>query len=259
MNLPLAATLAAALAVTARTLDWLTTDGMLAAALVGTAVFVGADIAGAALLALFFVSGSLLSRMNAQSERIDHPDVPGRGRTAAQVLANGLWPAVGAILVGFNSSLGWPVLVGALATAQADTWATEIGVHARTRPRLITSGRPVPHGTSGGVTVLGTAAGIAGATTLTGIAWILGIGTVVAFTGLVAGTLGMLSDSILGAAAQGVYYCDACAVEIEQPLHRCGRHARRYRGSPVITNDTVNFISTGMGALAAAGAWLWWS
>src|SRR5438093_5230732 len=45
---------------------------------------------------------------------------------------------------------------GALAAAAADTWATEIGAFSPFAPRLITSGRQVPRGTSGGITVLGS-------------------------------------------------------------------------------------------------------
>ena len=52
---------------------------------------------------------------------------------------------------------------GALATVNADTWATELGVLARSRPRLMTNGQTVPVGTSGGVTAEGTLAALAGA------------------------------------------------------------------------------------------------
>ena len=70
----------------------------------------------------------------------DHP--PDGGRTAGQVVANGGGAAVGALLVAVGVELGWAVLEGALATAQSDTWATEIGMRSGATPRMVTTGRP---------------------------------------------------------------------------------------------------------------------
>ena len=52
---------------------------------------------------------------------------------------------------------------GALAAVNADTWSTELGVLSSGRPRLITSLKPVEKGTSGGVSLVGTLAALAGA------------------------------------------------------------------------------------------------
>lgn len=51
------------------------------------------------------------------------------------------------------------------AAVAADTFSSELGILASSRPRLITSWtlRQVPPGTNGGVTLLGTAAGYLGA------------------------------------------------------------------------------------------------
>jgi len=164
---------------------WLTAAGAAAALVVGGATIWGVGWRGLALLLAFLVSGSLLTR-------------GGGRRTAAQVFANGAVAAVAA-LAGW-----WPVFAGTLAAATADTWATEIGAHSRTPPRLITSGAPVAAGTNGGVTLLGTAGGVLGAALIGGLTWVLGprdlrLAAVVA----VAGVLGMLIDSLLGATVQG--------------------------------------------------------
>jgi hypothetical protein len=149
--------LAWGLAAAGATLGWLTVSGACAAALVGGAVFWGGGLAGGGQLALFFVSGSLLTY--ARRRRPTDAGTSGtRGRVWRQVIANGAWAAAGALLVPTHPAIGWPVLTGALAAGQADTWGTEIGRLSARPPRLITTGEPVRAGTSGGVTVLGTVA-----------------------------------------------------------------------------------------------------
>ena len=54
-------------------------------------------------------------------------------------------------------------MTGALAAAAADTWATSIGSRSRSRPRLLVGWRPVPPGTSGGITLAGCAGALVGA------------------------------------------------------------------------------------------------
>lgn len=258
MTLPAAVAVAAGLALVGRLLGWLTTDGTIAAVLVGTAVFAGSDLSGAALLTVFFVSGSLLTALSDRSPGIRSGRTARGGRTASQVLANGLWPATGAVFMGSGYAAGWPLLLGSLAAAQADTWATEIGVHAPMPPRLITSGESVPVGTSGGVTVMGTAGGVVGAAAMGAMGWILGYGAIVAAAAFVAGVVGMLADSLLGATAQAVYYCKACSRESESRVHRCGQPGQPVRGWRWIDNDTVNFAGTAAGGLSAIALWTLW-
>lgn len=55
-----------------------------------------------------------------------------------------------------NQSVTFVILLGALAAATADTWATEIGAFSPRNPRHILSFQEVTKGSSGGVTLLGT-------------------------------------------------------------------------------------------------------
>ena len=153
------------------------------------------------LLLALFVSGSLLTR-GAEKRR-----------NARQVIANGGVAALAAL------AGGWVWFAGAIAAANADTWATEIGSHSRSLPRLITTGARVPAGTDGGMTLLGTVGGIAGAAFIAGVSLFLdrrGRGAVMI---TVAGVFGMLLDSLLGATVQGkVRWMDNDAVNLAATL-----------------------------------------
>jgi uncharacterized protein (TIGR00297 family) len=194
---------------------WLTPGGVAAALLVGAAVFAGpgGGWRGLAVLAAFFVSSSALTRRGS---------VVARGRAARQVLANG---GVAALAAVFGR---WTAVAGALAAATADTWATEIGRRARRPPRLITTGVPVPPGTSGGITPMGTAGGALGALAVAALAaWLGGAGPRWFLAVAGAGTVGMLVDSLAGATLE------------------------RARGVPWVDNDVVNLLGTLAGAMLA--------
>ncbi len=250
MNLLLAAALAVAVALVGRALGWLTASGALTAAVVGSAVLAGAGLTGAALLGVFFVSGSLLTRIGARLRSWPIDRQLG-GRTARQVLANGGWAAVGAIVVS-ASDIGWPILAGSIAAAQADTWATEIGAYSRRSPRLVTSWQTVAPGTSGGITGLGTLGGALGAVTAAAVAVLSGSTPRVAMATLLGGISGMMVDSVLGATVQVRYFCITCEETGEQRVHSCGRSGERLTGSVWIDNDMVNLLATGAGAVTAA-------
>ncbi|MFQ6045362.1 MAG: DUF92 domain-containing protein [Gemmatimonadales bacterium] len=241
MNPLVAVTLAALFSALAWRVRWLTGGGATAGTLVASLVFTGSGFSGAILLTLFFVSGSLLTRGEASS----------RPRTATQVLANGLWAALGGLLAGAGLAPGWTVLAASLAAAQADTWSSEIGTRWGGTPKMITSGKAVPRGTSGGISALGTTGGVAGAFVMAGSFLALGGRAPQAAAALVGGVGGMFADSLLGATVQGRYHCDACGLDTENRVHRCGASARLTGGRRWIDNDAVNFLATGAGALAA--------
>ncbi len=251
MTLLAAFAAAAVLAWAAKYAGWLSTGGTVAAVAVGGAVLAGAGWPGGLLLGLFFVSGSVLSK---RSERAGFhpPDQKGSRRDTLQVLANGTCAALGALAIPLAPCVGGAVFLGALAAAQADTWATEIGAHSATPPRLITSGRPVGRGTSGGVTPLGTAGGLLGAATMAGLAVLVGQPSTASAAALLGGATGMVVDSILGATVQASYRCELCNAEVERPIHHCGRTPAMIRGARWVTNDVVNLAATGAGAATGA-------
>lgn len=220
-------------------MTWLTPAGTITAVLVGAAVWWGLGWTGLVPLFAFLLSGSLLTRL-----------ATGRSasRTTWQVLANGGVAAIAALLS------QWPATAGALAAAAADTWATEIGACSRSLPRSITTGAQVPRGRSGGITSLGTTGGVLGALTLAGISWLVApafeLGVRGAVVATVAGIIGMLSDSLLGATAQATYHCPVCGAVSERP-GACHEPVRLVRGVRWLDNDAVNLAGTLVGATVA--------
>jgi uncharacterized protein (TIGR00297 family) len=260
-------------------------SGVVGAVLVGTLIFgLGGWIWGL-LLITFFVSSTWLSHYRwADKQRISEKFAKGSRRDLGQALANG---GVGAILAVVFACYPQPVLfaafVGVMATVNADTWATELGVLSPHMPRLVTTGQRVEPGTSGGVTPLGTWASVAGALLIGAVAGFLvriealwngtgGTGplglNLVAYPLLaVAGGLaGSFLDSLMGATVQRIYYCAACGRETENPGHWCERQAalgassvEPIRGWSWLNNDWVNLLSSVAGGLLAASlAWILW-
>ena len=148
----------------------LTADGTMAAFGVGLLIGVFGDVTWLLLLLFFLVSSFAATRYRFALKEAMGVQEGARGeRRAANVLANGLAPAVIALL-GFPG-FGVPMLdkgtsgvlfVSALAVAGADTLASEIGVLSQ-RARLITNLKPVKPGTDGGVSLLGQGAALAAA------------------------------------------------------------------------------------------------
>ncbi len=242
----------------------LSLSGAVGAIVVGTVIFAAGGVVWGVLLVAFFVTSSILSHYKAHTkEPLAEKFQKGQRRDLGQVLANGGWGALLALAFAIRPD---PVLivafVGAMATVNADTWATELGVLSKQPPRLVTSGCVVAVGTSGGVTPLGTLVAFIGALVI-GVLASLGLSfagdptaKLVPGYGLLlspllfaaAGLFGSLFDSLLGATVQAIYYCDFDQKETESALHRCGNRTRLIRGWRWLDNDWVNLIASVFGS-----------
>jgi uncharacterized protein (TIGR00297 family) len=242
MSLLLAASLALAIALAGWIGRALTPAGALTATVVGTLILSRTGWPGMAALGAFFIGSSLISRL-APDRSVTILDAKGSTRDSMQVLANGGAAAFSTILPLSPQATLW-MITASLAAAAADTWATSTGGWSRTDPRHILRWIPVPPGTSGGVTFLGTAGALLGATTV-GIAAALAAGQATLLPlAVVVGTLGMLADSVLGGVWQGRFHCPACDRTSERRIHRCGAETSRTGGVAWLTNDGVNAIAT---------------
>jgi uncharacterized protein (TIGR00297 family) len=237
---------AAALALRA-----LAASGVPAAWAVGASTLWTAGWSGGAILFAFFVPSSVISRLRVAP--VSTLDAKGDRRDGWQVLANGGFPALGAACAS-TTEAAVVVLAAGLAAAAADTWATGVGIHSRSHPRHLVTGRIVPAGTSGGVTLLGTIGALGGASLVALTAWpLLGPRW---FGGLIGiGMTGMVIDSVLGATIQGRFRCPGCDQPSEKRIHRCGARTEHVGGLRWISNDGVNALATG---LATAAGWLAW-
>lgn len=282
-NLLLGFGLAALIALAAWKVKSLDRSGALGAFVLGTVIFGLGGLGWAILLLGFFISSSLLSRLfRRRKARLEEKFSKGSQRDAGQVAANGGIAGAFVLLHLLFPGALWPWVgfAGALAAANADTWATELGVLSRTPPRLVTSGRPVEPGTSGGVSWTGVLAALSGSAVIAGLAVLFWQGRVLTQAGApgwlalalgsaqpdispgaaaaglaviaLAGLGGSLLDSFLGATVQSIYFCPACQKETERhPLHTCGTVTMPLRGWRWMNNDWVNaFCTLGGGLLA---------
>lgn len=241
---------AGAVALAAWRLRSLTASGAIAAWAVGACVFGAGGWAYAAVLFAFFIPATLLTRVGRARKR-ELADTGKHGaRDAWQVIANGGVAALCAVLAAATHAQPLAAaFAGAFAAAGADTWGTEIGTLAKLPPRSILTLEPLAPGLSGGVTIAGTLAEIAGACAVGLVAGALGAGTwwIVA----AAGVAGALADSVLGASAQELRYCPQCKRDCEIDPHVCGSRTVMRRGLSWMSNDAVNACATAIGAIAA--------
>ncbi|MBK7219451.1 MAG: DUF92 domain-containing protein [Candidatus Promineofilum sp.] len=252
----------------------LSRSGALGALLVGTLIFgLGGWVWGVAL-AVFFISSSALSHFKErQKAAVAEKFEKGHRRDMGQVLANGGLGALIAVAAAVvpqsavPNALWFYLFLGVMATVTADTWATELGTLSAAPPRLITSGRVVEVGTSGGVSPLGTGVSLAGGLLIGLTVAVLGplagllpwsAAPLLALAGALSGAAGSLLDSLMGATVQQIYYCDTCRKETERRVHRCGTTTRPLRGWGWVNNDLVNLVSSLGGGLVAVGLGVWW-
>ena len=243
-----------ALAATVAAAAWraraLTASGAIAAGLVGAATFGAGGWPAAAVLFAFFVPSALLSKAGSARKRAMTDTGKHGPRNARQVLANGGVAALCAVASTNGNGAFAAAFAGAFAAAAADTWATEIGVLSSERPRSILTFRPVAAGLSGGVTIAGTLASIAGAIAVASTAALTGIAAFAPVA--VAGVAGSLVDSAIGAALQALRWCPRCERACETNPHACGTPTQLRRGLEWMDNDAVNLAATLTGAVVAA-------
>jgi uncharacterized protein (TIGR00297 family) len=123
------------------------------------------------------------------------------------VFANGIVAAAAAVLYGiFLQPVFIVMYVGCVATAAADTLASEIGVTGGI-PYMITNFKEVPIGTNGGVTLVGETVALFGGLAVSLVAFLLNVITPeMAAICTIAGFVGTNIDSLVGATLENEGY-----------------------------------------------------
>ncbi len=253
----LALFLAIGLAAIAWSARWLTRSGAITTGVTGFLVFWLGGGAAAVPLIAFFVSSSALSAICRDRTQKQKQSSQSVGRSGVQVLANG--GAAVAIVVA-HRALAYHVplemnrtvqilFLAAIATVNADTWATEIGSRWGGPPRQLSTWRRVAPGASGAISVVGTVAAATGALFIPLCTFRLWGMTNAEFLAVAwAGLLGSLFDSILGAGVQGQFRTPATN-EVSDNSVTDGQRNTLIRGLPWIDNNVVNFAASVAGAL----------
>lgn len=244
----------AAASFAAYRLKALTFAGAIMAITVGLCVYYGFGIKGFILLGSFFITSSLWSEYkSAKKATMKEMLAKGSTRDWIQVLANGGTAALlGLIYVLSNHAIWTTAFAVAMASANSDTWASEIGSLSKKDPFDIRTLRRVKKGTSGAISLLGSIAGISGSLFIALLGYFLFHFHMSAiFPIAVFGFTGNIIDTLLGAFFQQKFSCCCCGTETEKKMH-CGEKTVRIRGIRGIDNDGVNFLSGFIAVLLAA-------
>jgi len=230
-------------------------SGTVASLFVGFVILLFGGLKCLALVLVFFALAMFFTRFKFGKEGYL---LNGEIRTWRNVLANG---GVATFFIIVEGLMPFNIFIigflGAISTTTADTLATEIGLLNPRNPRLITDlNKEVPAGTSGGISPLGEIA-MLGSVFIIGLAaWVLGIHPAtwsiynILFVVVISGLIGGTVDSVLGATIQGKYKCSVCGRLTDNRVH-CDKPTIYIKGWKSIDNDTVNFLSTLIGALVA--------
>lgn len=204
----------------------LTLQAAFIAVTIGLLVFISAGLTGVSLLMTFFILSVIATaHKKGIKAKINRDNLANKARNTRQVLANGGIAAITAVLIIIDpqrTELYSIMMAASLASALADTLSSELGMVYGRRFYNILTLKKEANGLDGVVSIEGLLIGFLGSAT---IAMIYPGFNKTAIIVLVAGAIGNLTDSLLGATLERKHY---------------------------IENDLVNFLNTSVAALIAA-------
>ncbi len=207
----------------------LTPLAALTGVLLGCCIYKGGSYTGLLMLATFFILGTAATSWGLrQKQKLGIAEERGGRRTAGQVVANAGVAGIAGLLVIFfpeKNQLFQLMMAGSFSAATADTLSSELGNLYGRHFYNVLSFRKDQRGLNGVISLEGTLCGVAGSCVIA-LLFSFAFGFHYFIWIIVAGTVGNLADSVLGAT-----------------LERRGW----------LGNNAVNFLNTLVGALVAGG------
>lgn len=249
----------------------LSLSGAMGAWMLGTVIFGLGGMEWMIPIVIFFLFSTLLTKLGKQHKKKLETVFEKTGRRDIfQVFANGGVAMIATMFWHFLSST-WPnteilwylIFLGAIAAATADTWGTEIGAFSKHDPISILTGKKVPQGTSGGLTLIGTGGALLGSFLIAisgklALSYFVNVemSWIAVLLVSVVGLIGALVDSFLGATLQAQYQCPTCRKITEKTSHCGNEDIPLVSGYKKINNDLVNFSNTLAGGILGALVYL---
>ena len=231
-----------------RSRNWLDQTGSLAALWIAAILWMSggwkALSAPVFLLVVGSVTGKLI-RPNHASEK----------RSAQQVFSNGLIGVVLYMLYGITGEFHWLLLAwSSFAVSVCDTLSSEVGVAVGGRTYNALTLRKMAPGLSGGISLAGTAGGLAALLLLVlFLGGILPVSPIQLLWVLGTGFIGMLVDSILGSKWQALWMQGEAWSEVSSDSPQ----EVLVKGLPWLDNHWVNFLSNGITMTCSYLAYAW--
>lgn len=212
---------------------WLTVSGAVAAVWMAILLFTTWRYKAFIAPGIFLISGSLLSKLNKQQK--EH-----KGRNARQVFANGITGIVFLILYKITKAEYYLITyMISFSISMSDTVSSELGIYFKGATYDILSFKKMQPGLSGGISLPGTLAGLAGAALVPCVVSTIHPFSTTALLWMgIAGFTGMIVDSILGSCLQAKYKTTAGII-----LEDKTRDGQKIKGMAWCGNDTVNMLS----------------
>ena len=231
-----------------RSRNWLDQTGSLAALWIAAILWMSGGWKALSAPVFLLVVGSItgkLIRPNHASEK----------RSAQQVFSNGLFGVVLYMLYGLTGQFHWLLLAwGSFAISVCDTISSEVGVAVGGRTYNAVTLRSMQPGLSGGISLAGTAGGLAALLLLVlFLGVILPVSPIQLLWVLSTGLIGMLVDSILGSKWQALWRQGEAWSEVSSNSPQ----EVLVKGLPWLDNHWVNFLSNGITIACSYLAYAW--